>query len=247
MWWPGRACGAGGWHPGVSAVRRGVRRRRAGLAAWWARVTAVAGASSAPRSALQGERWWRWWAAVADRLVRLAAVGLSAVCAGPWRAPRRLALPRAEDLARRISCGPRAGLWPPLCPPGAGPCCLAAGGSGAPAPLLAHRVLALFGRLAVRAVPLGLVAVGDAGAAGRLRSCCCWGSRCLAARPSCARAVIMRAGALGVAAGWAAGCAALRGPISRSSMLGSGLSRAAVSSAELPPGCWDCSRCVEGL
>ena len=69
----------------------------------------------------------------------------------------------------------------------------------------------------------------------------------MAARLSCARAVIMRAGALGVAAGWAAGCAAPRGPISQSPMLGSGLSWAAVSSAELPLGFWDRSSCVEGL
>ena len=67
----------------------------------------------------QGERRRRRRAAVADRLVRHAVGG--AVCRVCWAVES--AAPSSSASFRGSCRGPRAGLWPPLCPPGAGPCC----------------------------------------------------------------------------------------------------------------------------
>ena len=62
----------------------------------------------------QGERRRRRRAAVADRLVRHAVGG--AVCRVCWAVES--AAPSSSASFRGSCRGPRAGLWPPLCPPG---------------------------------------------------------------------------------------------------------------------------------
>ena len=95
-------------------ARRGLRRR---LVGWVAGLGCLASSCCFVSLRSGGGGGGRQWLIASS--VSLW-VGLCAVCDGPWRAPRRTALPRSEGRAagRGLVCGRRCARL------GAGPCCL---------------------------------------------------------------------------------------------------------------------------